>query len=248
MLAITGEFGRFEEFFSEVVYPAWPLWAVAAAAATIGVAYLAYARGWHRAALRHPLMTSVALAAVLAVAAPAGYYTLSPLFERSVACEANPLAGAGAGSDECDGRLVATGAAPTPRATPATAGGPTAPTTAATPELPFEARVASMGEFHGADEFHFGRGKALLVEAAPGQYVLRFEEFSVRNGPDLYVYLSADAEGYGEQPLELGTLKATDGAFNYEVPAGTDVSRFKSALVWCRQFAVLFAVAPFMPA
>jgi hypothetical protein len=109
-------------------------------------------------------------------------------------------------------------------------------------------RLYASGEFHGADDFHFGRGKALLIESAPGQYVLRFEEFSVRNGPDLYVYLSTDPEGYGTDPLELGTLKATDGAFNYDIPPGADISRFKGALVWCKQFAVLFATAPLTPA
>lgn len=69
----------------------------------------------------------------------------------------------------------------------------------------------------------------------------------MRNGPDLFVYLSTDPEGYGDGSLELGTLKATDGAFNYDVPPGTDVGRFKSAIVWCKQFAVLFATAPLSP-
>ena len=82
------------------------------------------------------------------------------------------------------------------------------------------------------------------IETAPGRYTLRFEEFSVRNGPDLYVYLSPDAAGYADGALELGTLKATDGAFGYELPEGTDPSDFGSAVIWCKQFAVLFAVAP----
>lgn len=108
--------------------------------------------------------------------------------------------------------------------------------------------VIAGGTFSGADEFHFGRGKASLVEIAPGQVTLRFEEFSVRNGPDLYVYLSPDAEGYADGALELGTLKATDGAFNYEIPAGMDLSGYQSVVVWCKQFAVQFAHAPLSPA
>ncbi len=104
--------------------------------------------------------------------------------------------------------------------------------------------MASQGEFRGADDFHFGRGQALLIESAPGQYTLRFENFSVRNGPDLFVYLSPDPGGISDALL-LGDLKGTDGAFNYDVPAGTDISRYKSAVVWCRQFAVLFAAATF---
>jgi len=43
----------------------------------------------------------------------------------------------------------------------------------------------------------------------------------------------------------FGRLKATDGAFSYELPAGTDPAEFASAIVWCKQFSHLFAVAPF---
>jgi hypothetical protein len=70
----------------------------------------------------------------------------------------------------------------------------------------------------------------------------------VRNGPDLFVYLSPSADGYAEGALNLGGLKATDGSFNYEVPEGTDISQFKSVIIWCRRFTVLFAVAPLVEA
>jgi hypothetical protein len=77
-------------------------------------------------------------------------------------------------------------------------------------------------------------------------FALRFENFSVRNGPDLYVYISTDPTGGNvDEALNLGELKATDGAFNYELPADVDLSTIKSAVVWCRQFSVLFAHAEF---
>ncbi len=65
----------------------------------------------------------------------------------------------------------------------------------------------------------------------------------MQNCPDLFVYLSTDPKGYSEDGLELGPLRATDGNVNYEVPGGADVSRFRSAVIWCRQFGVLFATA-----
>jgi len=244
MLTITGELGRFEELFSEVVYPVWPLWAAGAIAIALATGYLAYRRAWHRVAIRHPLISAVGAVLILAATVPAGYYMISPLFERSLACEASPLAGTGAGSEECQDEAVTATITPDPTLPPTSP----EPGEAPTPEPAFEPRVTHQGEFRGADDFHFGRGAALLIETAPGQYVLRFEDFSVRNGPDLYVYLSDDPESYGDSTLELGTLKATDGAFNYDVPAGTDISRFKSAVVWCKQFSVLFAVASLMPA
>ena len=104
------------------------------------------------------------------------------------------------------------------------------------------------GTFAGTDEFHFGRGTATIVETAPGEYVLRLEKFSVRNGPDLYVYLSPDESDYVKGALEVGKLKATDGSFGYALPPGTDPADFASALIWCKQFSHLFAVAPFEPA
>ncbi len=116
------------------------------------------------------------------------------------------------------------------------------------PASGFEPHVVSQGEFEGADDFHFGNGTALLIESEPGVYVLRLEEFSVRNGPDLFVYLSPDPGGYTDAAINLGELKGTDGAFNYDIPAGTDVSQYQSAIVWCKAFAVLFATATLGPA
>jgi len=85
------------------------------------------------------------------------------------------------------------------------------------------------------------------MESAPGAYTLRFKDFSVRNGPDLFVYLSPAAKGYRAGALELGKLKATDGSFSYALPAGTDPAIFASAVIWCKQFSVQFAVAPLTP-
>jgi hypothetical protein len=117
------------------------------------------------------------------------------------------------------------------------------PTT--TPEPPpFVPGVVRQGEFYGADDFHFAFGTALIIEAEPGVYVLRFENFSVRNGPDLRVYLSPDPNGYGDGAWELGALKATDGSFNYDLPLDTDVSQIASVIIWCEPFAVLFGTAP----
>ena len=137
----------------------------------------------------------------------------------------------------------------TPRPSPTRGPSPSprlSPTPFPTPSpTPFVAQVVTSGSFQGADDFHFGEGTASIIEVARGQFALRFDAFSVRNGPDLYVYLSPDRTGYAAGVLELGTLKATDGAFSYDLPAGTDPSAFASAVIWCKQFAVQFAVAAF---
>ena len=115
----------------------------------------------------------------------------------------------------------------------------------AAPTAPAAGGPGRSGTFAGADEFHFGRGTARIVEAGPGgAATLRLENFEVRNGPDLYVYLSPSAGGYADGAIELGRLKADKGNQNYEVPAGTDLGSIRSVVIWCRQFAVQFAAAP----
>jgi hypothetical protein len=160
---------------------------------------------------------------LLAVSIVAGNYFLSPLWERSSLDEASPLAAADVGPGMAGMGEDAS--------MPGSAG----PT------------VSHRGMFVGADEFHFGRGDAIVINVDSDSNVLRFENFSVRNGPDLYVYLSRDVGGKRvEESLNLGRLKATDGAFNYEIPAAVNLSEVKSVVVWSRQFAVQIAVAALM--
>jgi hypothetical protein len=170
----------------------------------------------------------------------------SPIFIRTVLVEPPPVTAAATGA------LAAT-ASPTTTDDPATAPSVSAEPSASTravpsaePELvPFEPVTLVRGEFRGSDDFHFGRGTATIIETAPGRYHLRLDDFSVRNGPDLFVYLSPDSGDYADGALELGRLKATDGAFGYDLPEGTDPADFASAIIWCKQFSHLFATATF---
>lgn len=204
-----------------------------------------YIRGWHLVIWRHAFVSGSLAIVVLAVIVPTGWYLVSPLFERSSLDEASPLVAAagdldtGVDSTPMNGpSSEPTEPSPMPTAPP---GG--APAEATPMPQAFESRVTHRGEWEGADDFHFGRGQAILIETAPGEYTLRVEDFSVRNGPDLFVYLSPSPDDV-DGALNLGDLKATDGAFNYEVPPGMDISQFTNAVVWCRRFSVLFAVAP----
>jgi hypothetical protein len=229
--------GDLERFFATSLYPLRGPISIGLVVGVAALVLVARRRGWFAAARRHPGRTTALVAIVLAIGLPLGWYLASPLFIRSELIEPAPVGGT-ARSSASPSMM----ASPTPSAmaseSPAASSEPTpAPT-------PFAPATLATGSFRGADEFHFGKGTASIIEIAPGQYTLRFEEFSVRNGPDLFVYLSPDADGYADGALELGTLKATDGAFGYELPAGTDPTAFNSAVIWCKQFAVLFAVAP----
>ena len=195
---------------------------------------IAWRAGWFAAARRHPGRSGALFVAFLAVALPLTYYVASPIWIRTELIEPDPVAGviSSSTSTPIASRVVV----PSPSTTPSDPPVP-APT-------PFVATPVATGSFHGTDEFHFGRGTAAIIETAPGRFTLRFADFSVRNGPDLFVYLSPDAGDYARGALELGRLKATDGAFGYELPPGTDPADFASAIIWCKQFSHLFAVAP----
>jgi hypothetical protein len=222
--------------FFDTLYDQRMLVAIASLVVVVVVAIVAWRRGWFRAARRHPGKTSVVVALAIAVGTPITWYLASPIWVRTSLVEPGPTPAVALASTPAPSVAIAT---PT---TPPTL----APSAALTPSpTPFEPIMLASGEFSGTDEFHFGRGTASLIEVGPGRYHLRLEDFSVRNGPDLYVYLSTDADDYADSALELGTLKATDGSFGYDVPTGTDVSRFRSAIIWCKQFSHLFAVAPF---
>ncbi len=109
--------------------------------------------------------------------------------------------------------------------------------------------VLATGSFQGADAVHRGEGKALLVRLPDGQRFLRFEQFRVTNGPDLYVYLSGHPAPRNRAQLhegaahEVAVLKGNVGNQNYALPADLDLSKFKSAVIYCKRFSVIFATA-----
>lgn len=223
--------GDIERLFATSLYPLRVPIAIGLVLAFVALVWVARRRGWAGPGRRHPGRTTAVAVLLLAVALPTAWYLGSPLFIRTSVVEPEPSS--------------APIVTPNP-STPAPATGAATEAPASTVALPTATPWAGMelrGEFRGADDFHFGSGTARLIETAPGEYTVRFEGFSVRNGPDLYVYLSPKANDYAKGAIELGRLKATDGDFNTPVPAGTDVSEVRSVIIWCKQFAVLFAVA-----
>ncbi|MFN3492381.1 MAG: DM13 domain-containing protein, partial [Anaerolineales bacterium] len=100
---------------------------------------------------------------------------------------------------------------------------------------------------------HLSSGEAVVYQLADNSRILRLQNFSVDNGPDLYVYLvpvdpvpstsGSEIAGF----YSLGRLKGNVGDQNYEIPADVDLSQYKSIVIWCQAFAVPFAAAPLTP-
>lgn len=173
-------------------------------------------------ALRASRRAQIAIAVVLAAGAVFAWWTISPLFLTTTLNEALPSRA--------------------PSLTPGTTA--TAAGTAAAATAPAGQKVIAMGDLQRIDDLHRGMGPVSLIEV-DGKTFLRFDNVAIQNGPDLHVYLGRGMGGAydGNRDLYLGALKATNGSFNYELPAGTPTGEYKSVVVWCRAFTVLFTWA-----
>ena len=106
------------------------------------------------------------------------------------------------------------------------------------------------GSFVRIDPLHWARGNATIYRLADARNVLRLQDFQAANGPDLRVMLSASpapgspaALNEGGLALDLGRLKGNVGNQNYEIPAGLDLSRYNSVVIFCRRFNIIFSTA-----
>ena len=129
---------------------------------------------------------------------------------------------------------------------PATApsgGGQASGGKAAEPALNVE--VAS-GSFTGQDG-HDGSGTATVIDQAGGGQVLTFTDFDVDPGAAVEVWLTTGPNETSDR-VDLGNLKGNVGDQQYGIPAGTDLERYGTVVLYCTPFTVRIAVAPLMMA
>ena len=100
------------------------------------------------------------------------------------------------------------------------------------------------GQFVDIDAIHKGTGSAEIA-IIDGEPLLIFgDNFQTTDGPDLVVYLSPNNVAAGEELgdfVTLGDLKLPTGRQAYNAPENYE--DFKSVVVWCRAFGVLFTAA-----
>jgi hypothetical protein len=98
------------------------------------------------------------------------------------------------------------------------------------------------GHLVGAgDGFHNAEGLAKVIPLKDGQTILRLENFKSTNGPNVHLYLATDK--VASNFIDLGRLKANNGNQNYIIPVGTGLAKYNMALIWCKDFSVLFGSA-----
>ncbi len=111
-------------------------------------------------------------------------------------------------------------------------------------------KTLETGTFHG--KVHQTSGRATIYQEADGKLLLRLTDFKTSNGPDVHVILVAatDADDNANflksdtQRVELGNLKGNEGDQNYEIPAGTDLGKFRTVSIYCERFNANFGAAP----
>lgn len=102
------------------------------------------------------------------------------------------------------------------------------------------------GSFMGEDG-HDGAGTATVVREAGGGRVLTFTDFDVDPGAAVEVWLTTGPDET-EDRVELGDLKGNVGNQQYEIPAGADLNRHGTVMLYCTPFTVRIAVADLMSA
>ncbi|MGQ0550738.1 MAG: DM13 domain-containing protein [Armatimonadota bacterium] len=114
------------------------------------------------------------------------------------------------------------------------------------------AKVVARGTFAGADAIHKGEGAATVYRVGE-DLILRFDAFKSTNGPDLHVLLakhaapksSADVkQGY----IEVAKLKGNIGSQNYTLPRGITLADYRTVVIYCKPFHVVFSTAPLQAA
>ena len=194
---------------------------------------------------------------IAAIAIPLGIYTVSPLFINTIVNEPLPTTGSITDlqrfqefmSMNNEQERVEKGQQMTTEEKNAILRGAVQATGNTVNENMTEAAATTLGntssligEFIGVnDGIHNAEGLAKVIPLDDASRILRLENFEATNGPDLYVYLATDNSA--SDFVNLGRLKGNIGNQNYDIPQGTDFSRYDTVLIWCQAFSVLFGSA-----
>ncbi|MBL8134753.1 MAG: DM13 domain-containing protein [Anaerolineae bacterium] len=118
------------------------------------------------------------------------------------------------------------------------------------PEMNAPTPIAA-GAFAVIDAVRWGQGRATFFQDVDNRLLLRFEDFSMPNGPDLRVFLSAveapisaEAARAGDtDPFEVGPLLSSVGVQNYELPEGFNLSPYRSVVIVSGELNLVYTYA-----
>ena len=88
-----------------------------------------------------------------------------------------------------------------------------------------------------------------IVERDGKHFVLLDDSFKTKNAPDLKIFLSplpleeVHDDNATEGSVFVGALRSAKGAQELEIPAGTDLQRFRTILIHCERYTKLWGGA-----
>lgn len=101
------------------------------------------------------------------------------------------------------------------------------------------------GRFEG--KAHQTSGRATIYKKPGGAEYLRLNDFTTEDGPDVHLVLArSDAPGDLDS-IDFGPLKSTQGDQNYDVPAATDLNKYKAVVIYCERRRAVFGWAKLEP-
>lgn len=87
-----------------------------------------------------------------------------------------------------------------------------------------------------------GAGSVTLSKGSDGSYIVEMDDnFSVQEGPDLYVSFGND--GTVDHDTLFSKLESFNGAQAHKVPGNIDVAKYSQVIIYCKEFSVVFSVA-----
>jgi hypothetical protein len=121
----------------------------------------------------------------------------------------------------------------------------------AMPDLNAPFTVAS-GTFQQINAIQYGQGTVNIYQDATNALTMRFEGFSILNGPDLHIYLtaadapkiSADMSANGIDKLDLGALISSYGNQTYPLSDISDLTQYHSIVIYSSSLDLIYTYAP----
>lgn len=114
-----------------------------------------------------------------------------------------------------------------------------------------DAQVILSGSFVDMDGWRQGKGSVKMYRSADGALLLRFDDFTATNGPDLEVLLCANPEPKlpteldieGASRFPVGPLKGTQGNQQFPIPRQLDLLKYKSVVLYSEQLKSIYSYA-----
>jgi hypothetical protein len=111
--------------------------------------------------------------------------------------------------------------------------------------------VVGRGSFVRIDPVRWGQGDITVYTQADNRRLMRFEDFSVANGPNLHVFLSVSAEPLTPDlvraqniEIDLGPLLGTQGAQSFTIAPEIELQRYASVVLYSTSLEMVYSYAP----